>query len=321
MGTARETAPFGVPADRPTGPWHGAVPYTSPTDLGHTLALGFADRVLDGDRVIAVLDEAAGQQLRESLGSAADGVQFPDPRTVHAVPGFTTAARWARTGRELSTPEARTWIVGQQLLDIPGCGPDYWLRLCAGLEVAMAGLPVTVLCPHRDTPAERSRVEGTHPVLATTNGCHPNPAYRPPAEVLRGQPEPPRPDLGEPTAELVFRTGLGAVRRLTSTLAERAGMGPDRAADAVLAVNELASNTFEHGAGTGRLRLWAGDGLRAEVSDGGRLTDPFPGLVHPEPGSPRGRGLWLARELSDVMEVWADHDGTTIRLSWSGQHD
>ena len=32
------------------------------------------------------------------------------------------------------------------------------------------------------------------------------------AEVLRGQPEPPRPDLGEPTAELVFRTGLGAVR-------------------------------------------------------------------------------------------------------------
>ena len=134
MGTAPETTPFGVPADRPTGPWHGTLAYTSPTDLGHTLALGFADRVLDGDRVIAVLDDAAGQQLRESLGSAADGVQFPDPRTVHAVPGFTTAARWARTGREFSTPEARTWIVGQQLLDIPGCGPDYWLRLCAGLD-------------------------------------------------------------------------------------------------------------------------------------------------------------------------------------------
>ena len=86
----------------------------------------------------------------------------------------------------------------------------------------------------------------------------------------------------------------------------------------MLAVNELASNSVEHGAGSGRLRLWAGgsEGLLAEVSDAGRLPDPFPGMVLPDTSGPRGRGLWLASELSDVMEVWADDSGTVVRVSW-----
>ena len=87
----------------------------------------------------------------------------------------------------------------------------------------------------------------------------------------------------------------------------------------MLAVNELASNSVEHGPGAGVLRLWVdGDsGLVAEITDRGRLTDAFPGMVRPSTSGPRGRGLWLASELCDVMEVWND-DGTVIRVSWTG---
>jgi anti-sigma regulatory factor (Ser/Thr protein kinase) len=91
-------------------------------------------------------------------------------------------------------------------------------------------------------------------------------------------------------------------------------------ADLVLAVNELASNSIEHGAGAGVLRMWHDDsGVVAEVFDGGHMDVPFAGLTLPPPQGERGRGLWLASELCDVMQVWSDPaGGTTIRVRMSG---
>ena len=88
----------------------------------------------------------------------------------------------------------------------------------------------------------------------------------------------------------------------------------------MLAVNELASNSIEHGPGAGVLRMWdagAGrDDVTAEVFDGGHMDVPFPGLTLPPPEGERGRGLWLAAELCDVLQVWSEPGhGTTIRVA------
>jgi hypothetical protein len=37
-------------------------------------------------------------------------------------------------------------------------------------------------------------------------------------------------------------------------------------------------------------------------------------MVPPPPDGARGRGLWLASELCDVLEMWSDDGGTVIRL-------
>ena len=113
--------------------------------------------------------------------------------------------------------------------------------------------------------------------------------YQPPQEVLQVLAPLVRSELGPPSAELAFRaTDLGRLRHLTSELAERRGLGSDRTADAVLAVNELASNSVEHGPGAGVLRLWidGSNGLVAEVADRGRLSRPVPrhGASRPPPG-------------------------------------
>ena len=85
--------------------------------------------------------------------------------------------------------------------------------------------------------------------------------------------------------------------------------------DLVLAVNEIAANSVEHGPGRGRLRLWITDRqLVAEVADLGRMDVPFPGMVTPRATGTRGRGLWLASELCDVLQVWSDERGTVFRL-------
>jgi anti-sigma regulatory factor (Ser/Thr protein kinase) len=316
MGTAPEGTSSGVCADRPTGAWHEAMAYASATDLVIALAPRVGHAIQAGDVVTAVLDDEAGGQLRSALGAAADEVHFPDPRDVHSVPGFTTATRWARSGRQITAPGGRALIIGQQLADLPGCGPEYWARLCLGIEVAAAGLPLTVICPFPDATADWDRNRTTHPLLGRAGGAEPNPDYRPPQDVLREHPAPPLPDLGPPAAELEFRaTDLGTLRHLAAETAGRSGIGPDRVADVVLAVNEIASNSVEHGPGSGRLRMWTDGGVLAEIADAGRLTEQFPGMTLPPATGVRGRGFWLASELCDVMEIWTEA-GTVVRLSW-----
>ena len=55
----------------------------------------------------------------------------------------------------------------------------------------------------------------------------------------------------------------------------QAGLSDGRTRDLVLAVHELAANAVRHGAGQGRLRLWATpDGVRCEVTDDGARMAP-----------------------------------------------
>ena len=96
-----------------------------------------------------------------------------------------------------------------------------------------------------------------------------------------------------------------------------AGCDRDRVDDLVLAVNEVATNAVEHGSGDAHLDMWAAPsvrGLVCEVHDGGRLADPLPGLRAPHPGDPRGRGLWIARQMCDLLHVWSDTGGTHVRI-------
>ena len=49
-----------------------------------------------------------------------------------------------------------------------------------------------------------------------------------------------------------------------------------------------------------------------EVHDRGSLADPLPGLQAPHPSHPKGRGLWIARQLCDMLHIWSDADGTHV---------
>ena len=95
-------------------------------------------------------------------------------------------------------------------------------------------------------------------------------------------------------------------------------MSEQRAADLVLAVNEIASNSVAHGAGAGTLTVWTDQrSLICDVYDGGHLADPLAGRRRPEPHDPGGRGLWLANELSDLTQLRRTAAGTRIRLHFS----
>jgi anti-sigma regulatory factor (Ser/Thr protein kinase) len=303
-----------APPDRPERGWHEAVAFSTPGDLAARIASRVVAATATGGPVLAVLADDTRQALETVLGAQAAEVEFHDPAEVYDVPAFTVATRWARTNRRIRTAGGRAMVVAEHLEELPGCGPDYWARLDIALDVATAELPVTVLCPFRRSPA---LIHATHPHVGTADGVGPGRGYRPPQLAVIDFPPPPPPDLGVPAGHRPFDLHtLAELRGTVDTIGAAGGLDLDQTADLVLAVNELASNSIEHGAGAGVLRMWDDDaGVVAEVWDGGHMDMPFPGLTLPPPQGERGRGLWLASELCDVLQAWSDPaGGTTIRV-------
>jgi anti-sigma regulatory factor (Ser/Thr protein kinase) len=110
---------------------------------------------------------------------------------------------------------------------------------------------------------------------------------------------------------------LRQVRRVVTERAAGEGLAPETTSDLALAVHELAANSVRHGGGTGVLRLWAGDGdVHCEVEDHGDgvVEDRDAGCVPPATDAGSGRGLWLARQLCDDVDITSTRSGTIVRV-------
>jgi anti-sigma regulatory factor (Ser/Thr protein kinase) len=111
------------------------------------------------------------------------------------------------------------------------------------------------------------------------------------------------------------RDGLRQVRRRVEQAAMLIGVPADRVVDLVLATSELAANSVVHGGGTGTFRIWRKDGrVVVEVEDAGRIEEPLVGRIRPTQTQLSGRGLWLANQLCDLVQIRSGINGTTVRL-------
>ncbi|HVU93404.1 MAG TPA: anti-sigma factor RsbA family regulatory protein [Jatrophihabitans sp.] len=126
-------------------------------------------------------------------------------------------------------------------------------------------------------------------------------------------------DLVAAPDELTVRpfgpAGLSAARAAVRAFADGAGLPAARAEDLVLAANEIVTNSIRHGGGTAHLTLWQQDGsVLCQVTDTGRMSDPMAGRRLPSPSAGSGRGLWLANQLCDLVQVRSSAAGTVVRL-------
>jgi len=125
--------------------------------------------------------------------------------------------------------------------------------------------------------------------------------------------------LGDPppdAAVLAYRDDLAQVRAFTARHAHQAGLPDRRVLDLVIAVAELAANTLVHTGSAGTLGIWATTSeVICQVHDSGRIEDPLAGRLRPHPADPGGgRGLWVANQLCDLVEIRTVRNGTQIRL-------
>jgi anti-sigma regulatory factor (Ser/Thr protein kinase) len=155
----------------------------------------------------------------------------------------------------------------------------------------------------------------THPVLVDAAGRSRSEVYAGADQVVaaHNRPLPPPPAHA---VELAYDAGrLFALRRLVSEFAVTAGLGPDRGADLLLAVNEVAANTVRHAGGAGVLRIWRdGGAVVCELRDDGWLRDPLAGRRPVPPDGGHERGLRLVNYLCDLVRTHTGAAGTTTRL-------
>lgn len=130
---------------------------------------------------------------------------------------------------------------------------------------------------------------------------------------------PPHAAAASPTLVCTSREDLRHLRAVVATRATAAGLPPGRARDLVLAAHEVAANAHLHGGGSATLTTWTADGcFLCEVADGGDgMSDPQAGTALPPPSQVGGRGLWLARQLCDQVQVSTGASGTVVRLRLS----
>jgi len=87
----------------------------------------------------------------------------------------------------------------------------------------------------------------------------------------------------------------------------------------VVAINEVTTNAVRHGGGKGRMYLWRDDhSLYCRVVDEGPGIPPDRlGHRRPAPDTLGGRGLWLARQGCDTLDVETGDHGSVVTLSQS----
>ena len=274
-----------------------------------------------GESVLAALAPERCEQLRGALGEQAATVEFLD---MH----------------ELGRNPARIIPAWQNFLDehpvgspVRGIGEPVWpgrspeeLDECDRhehlLNVAFAeGRPWRLLCPYDAAALEADTLHDaltSHPLLTAQDAGTPNAGYELCADFFA------RPALrAAPAGARALRfecAQLGTVRDAVYEHARAGGLLQERREDLVLAVNELAVNSVLHGGGSGTLSLWSDEqqDVVCEVSDAGLMTQPLAGHLLPEPERLGGRGLWLANQVCDLVQIRSSAEaGTTVRVRMS----
>lgn len=186
------------------------------------------------------------------------------------------------------------------------------------LNLAFADAPAFwLLCPY-DTgqlsPDVIDEAHRSHPHVLTTGGHADSDAYRG-LDHVRAPFDARLPEPVEVPTELPLRPGmLAELRGFVHRHATAAGLDAERAADLVLAANEVASNSLMYGGSHGSVRMWRDAAVVCEITDGGHIADPLIGRRQPGDDEHDSRGVWIANQLCDLVQMRSSPAGTVTRL-------
>ncbi len=293
---------------------HEALIYKDSDEL-LTAAVPFLRAGLEaGEPAMVAVSRTNTALLEGELGVDSDEVGFLDMEDLGRNPAriipFWQGFIDENGGRPVRGIGEPVWP-GREVAEIDECRRHESL-----LNVAFAESPPwSLLCPYDASGLDDEVLEGvgcSHRVLAHDAVVAPSDHYVEGADPFAGElpARPPRAERFE-----FERPELVEVRRRVKQAADDAGGSRQAVADLVLAASELASNSCLHGGGHGVVHLWGEPGrLTVEVEDSGSIEEPLVGRLRPVPTQERGRGLWIANQLCDLVRIRSGASGTTVRI-------
>jgi anti-sigma regulatory factor (Ser/Thr protein kinase) len=273
-----------------------------------------------GEPALVVVDDAKIRRLRAELDGDADRVQFADMAVVGHNPARILPAWRAFVDAHRGTGR-RLRGIGEPISSRRGPAELVECQRHESLlNVAFDGAPAWwLLCPY-DTQALDTEVieeaRRTHPFVWDGDEHRPSPECRDLATMAAPLASPlPEPDAPFRTFSFEGRSSLPLLRSFVADHAGGGGLDTVSTVEFVAAVHEVAANSVRHGGGAGVLRTWhEGDAVVCEVRDRGYLDRPLAGRESPAHDTEGGRGLWLANQFCDLVQIRSSESGTVVRL-------
>lgn len=306
---------------------HTALTYDSPEDLATRLAPVVQGWLSNDDRVVVNIGAQSGTAVKSALGADAQRVRWSDSGAWNPHP-----VRRLRAIQELAEDAARTGsgplrFVGE--CAFPAGPPEMieeWERFDAVLNEVLSHAAMTMVCAY-DTQSVPNdvlgRVRCSHPFLGL-EPFEPSGAYLGPDDFLASRRRALSP-VPRGARHLEGEVSPAQARQMVRDLLER-GEGhmasPTTRPRSVLAddmavsVTEIVTNAWQNGATRVDVSCWrAGGEYVLQVDDDGPgLPDLYAGYRRPLPSAFGGRGLWIVRQLADLVEVAPREPGTAVRV-------
>lgn len=289
---------------------------------------GFVDGVLPfirqgieaGEPTVVMVSAEKIELLRGAVGGDPDGVMFTDMDQVGANPARIIPA-WRRFVEEHADGKRPLRGIGEPICanrttaEVVECE-----RHEALLNLAFDDAHgFDLLCPY-DLEAHDTEViaeaERSHPVLVEDGRGRASDRYRG-IEAIAAPFDVPLPEPPVRATEFRFEAAtLSELRTFIRRYGSEAGIDGQAIENLVTGVNELATNSVRHGGGRGTAKLWREHDLFVcEIRDPGKISAPLSGRIEPPISDLRGRGLWLANHICDLIQIRSAPEGTRARAN------
>jgi anti-sigma regulatory factor (Ser/Thr protein kinase) len=280
------------------------------------------DAVTADEPVLVVVDTGKIESLRGELHGHDDGVLFADMAEVGTNPARIIPA-WQGFLDEYAGPHRRVRGIGEPIwsarspAELAECQ-----RHEALLNLAFADPYFWLLCSYDVLALDSDVIDEarlTHPAVRERGVTRPSLSY-PGTGTFATADRSPLSKVPTGVPVLTFRSGdMGEVRRFVTHHAAREGLAADRLAELVLAVDEIGTNSLRHGGGVGIVAVWREAAtVVCEIRDHGYIGDPLAGRLRPTVDSDDGRGLWLANQLCDLVQIRSTESENVVRLCVTG---
>lgn len=299
---------------------HLAFVYRTPDQFLEYIAPFVAQSVERREPMLIALSAEPLAALRSELGDRAEHVHWADTNEWHTNSSTRLRAFYEFVAEHRASGATRIGLVAEPVwredqLDLV----REWQRFESVSNRVLAGFPVTLVCTYdagRLDPSIVASASRTHAWVVDNGPEEPSPAFEEPEELLRQwnvAPSSPPPHA----AGLLPFADVVTARRFVRDQAAAAGLFPERTVDLLVAANEIVTNALTHAGGVTALAAWSEPGrFMCQVEDRGQgFADPLAGYRPPDRRSDGGRGLWLARQLVDLVEIMPTSAGTTVRLT------
>ncbi len=297
---------------------HPAFAYRSVDEFLDSLGPFVLEGVERGEPVFAAVGPDELDALRDEVGPR-PGVRLEDTRAWEPNPATRLRAFHEYVLEEIASGTQRIRLVGEPVWpDGPEPFVREWARYESVLNTILAPFPVELVCTYpvsRLDPAIVADSARTHPALRTGRHTRTSDDFAEPEELLVRW----NPPLGSPPSHAAVmgeRLDLAEARRFVADRAIAAGVPSGRVPEVTLAASEILANARIHGSPPARLTTWSEPGFfLCQVDDqGSGPGDALAGYRPPTASQGSGRGLWLARQLADLLQIVPGRRGTSVRL-------